>query len=1038
MLFSGCSWCRPLAPFVPLVCLLFAPLVAAAAAPADAAASAVKGLELFDNQVGALLEQHCLKCHGGDKTQGEFDLTTRDGLLKGGSDGAAVVPGDAQGSLLYKLITHADEPNMPDEADKLPDAAIAAIAAWIDAGAPYSKTLGEASGLPIGKRLITDADRQFWSFRPLSKTEPPVCKQPGWCRTPVDRFILAQLEAKGITPNGDAERRQLIRRAYFDLVGLPPKPEEVDAFLADASPDALDRVIDRLLASPHYGERWGRHWLDLARFAESHGYEQDYDRPAAFHYRDFVIRALNEDMPYDRFVRLQIAGDEFEPDNPAALMATGFLGAGTHATQITANQVEKERYDELDDMASTVGTAMLGLTVGCARCHDHKFDPIPQVDYYRLISTFTTTVRSEMELDLDPEQNRKARESFDREHAPLADALAKCEREQVAPRFEAWLAAGAKLPEPQWLVLEAQAIASAGGAKFTLQEDGSYLASGTNAQFDTYTFVAPTNLPQITAVRLEALADPSMVKGGPGRAANGNFALSDFRLTVTPTGGQPQPVKIAAAKATFDQQGLPVTAAIDDDKASCWAVDPQFGKDHAGVFELETPVGDERGLTLNFTLKFENNTGHNIGRLRLAVTTAARPVPLDGQRGPHKLLVEAQRALATAAEKRSDADRQALLAWFRTTDPDWIANNQAAQQHLAQVPQPKRTKVMVTSEGVPAIRFHTQGADFSDKTYYLKRGDLNQKVSEAPAGFLQVLSTAADGPAHWQSAPPPGGRTSYRRRGLANWITDSEQGAGHLLARVIVNRLWQHHIGRGIVATPSDFGVQGDRPTHPELLDWLAGELVRNEWRLKPIHKLIMQSAAYRESPAFDEARAAIDPDNKLCWRHARSRLEAEVLRDALLAASGTLDETMFGPGTLDESSRRRSIYFTIKRSQLIPLMVLFDSPEPLQGIGARSATTIAPQALALMNNARIRDCARAVSDRLSAGGEQALEQQIRGGYRLVLLREPDSQELRDSQSFIQAQVDSYRATGRADAQKAALADFCQALLNLNEFVFVE
>jgi hypothetical protein len=273
---------------------------------------------------------------------------------------------------------------------------------------------------------------------------------------------------------------------------------------------------------------------------------------------------------------------------------------------------------------------------------------------------------------------------------------------------------------------------------------------------------------------------------------------------------------------------------------------------------------------------------------------------------------------------------------------------------------------------------------------------------------------------------------------LANWLTDAQQGAGHLLARVIVNRLWQHHLGRGIVGTPSDFGVQGERPTHPELLDYLAGELVRGGWRLKPIHKLIVQSAAYRENDDFDERRAGVDPDNKLYWRHTRRRLEAEVLRDAMLSASGMLDETMFGPGSLDEGQRRRSLYFTIKRSQLIPLMALFDAPEPLQGVADRSSTTIAPQALALLNNAHIRQCARAMADRLPAADPNALAPAVEAGYRLALLRQPDAQELTDNLAFIGAQLESYRAAGRPEPLKLALADFCQALLTLNEFTYVE
>ena len=299
-----------------------------------------------------------MKCHGGEKTKGEFDLTLREGLLKGGADGVDVVPGKSKESRLIRLLSHSEEPYMPSKAPKLSDEKIARIAAWIDAGAPYDKPL-IAKAEKKTRDKVTDEDRKFWSFQPLQKPKVPQVKNASWCRNDLDRFVLAKLEEKKLKPNPAIERRKLIRRVYFDLIGLPPSPEEVDAFVNDKAPDAYAKLIDHLLASPHYGERWARHWLDLARFAESHGYEQDYDRTNAYHYRDFVIQALNADLPYDTFVKWQIAGDEFAPDELLAMKATGFLAAGTHATQITANQAEKERYDELDDIANTIGTSML-------------------------------------------------------------------------------------------------------------------------------------------------------------------------------------------------------------------------------------------------------------------------------------------------------------------------------------------------------------------------------------------------------------------------------------------------------------------------------------------------------------------------------------------------------------------------------------------------------------------------------------------------------------------------------------------------------
>jgi hypothetical protein len=728
----------------------------------------VEALRLFTDHVRPLLIEQCVNCHGGEKIKGDLDMTTRPGLLHPGENGPAIVPGKSVESRLLKLLRHEEEPHMPSKKPKLSDEQIGFIARWIDAGAPYDKPLIEKSTIAKGHATVTDDDRKFWSFTPLSRG--PVPKPPDaakWARTPVDQFILAKLQEKGIAPNPIADKHKVIRRATLDLTGLPPTPEELDAFVRDGSPDAYPKLIDRLLASPRYGERWARHWLDVARFAESHGYEQDYDRPYAYHYRDFVIRAFNDDLPYDTFVKWQLAGDEMEPDDYMALAATGFLGAGTHATQITANQAEKERYDELDDMANTTATAFLGLTVGCARCHDHKFDPIPQKDYYRFITSFTTTVRAVVVY----EHGRK--------------------------------------PQPQ-----------------------------------------PTTRPEGT---------------------------------------------------------YPAT-------------------------------------------------------------------------------------------------------------------------------QPNRVFMMICSEGIPAVRCHTQGPDYYDKTYFCKRGDVNQKEGEAAQGFLTVLENGG-GPWTGHAGQALSSQCSFRRRALANWITDTHAGAGQLLARVIVNRLWQHHFGRGLVATPNDFGAQGERPTHPELLDFLASELIRNDWHLKPIHKLIMTSAVYMQDNTYDDQRNAIDSDNRLLWRRPLVRLEAEAIRDSMLSVSGLLDATMYGPGTLDESMRRRSIYFFVKRSKIIPLMLLFDAPNSLSGMGARATTTVAPQALAMMNNPQVQAYARALASRMKS---PTLDESVRMTYRLVLSREPSRQEADDAASFLNEQSQQYRTAGAKDADQAALVDFCQAILSLNEFVYVE
>ena len=1011
----------------------------------DHAAKMARGLEVFKTHVRPVLVKSCVRCHGGKDTEGEFDLSDRAGLLKGGASGPAVLLGKGRDSLLYKMIAHTKEPFMPFQGKKLSNEVLGHLAAWIDLGAPYDEPL-VASRKPSSawtQKVIAPDAKRHWAFQPLLKVQIPAVKDEGWVRTPVDRFLLAKLEAVGLKPNPVADRRLLIRRAYFDLLGLPPAPEEVEAFLADRDPDAYGRLIDRLLARPEYGERWGRHWLDLARFAESHGFEHDYDRPTAFHYRDFVIKALNADLPYDTFVKWQIAGDEFPnlqpgPEQNLALTATGFLAAGVHSTQITKNEVEKHRYDELDDKLATVGTAMLGLTIGCARCHDHKYDPVPQADYYRLLASFTATVRGEVELNTDPEGYKRAFAAFQQAHEPFAHAVRRFEREQLPGRLATWEKSWTtELARFPWVTAEGVEAKSAGGATLTQLDDGSWLASGKNPNQDTYTFTLRTRLTGITGMRVEALAHPSLVKGGPGRAKQGNFALTDLRVTAVPAGAtnaKPVPVKLKNARATFEQQGLPAAAAVDGDAKSGWAVDPQFGKDHAAAFDCEVPVGFADGTIFTVTLQFKNNVEHSIGRVRLALTAAAAPpAPTAGL-----IREQALTALGTPAATRSAEQAAALLQWFRTQDADWQTLNQKAEAHRATAPRPQLVKALVATEGVAAVRLHTQGGDLLPETHFLRRGDPALKEGVASQAFLQVLSSSPQGAKHWQTPPPAGAKTSYQRRALAEWLTDVEHGSGALLARVIVNRLWQHHLGRGLVATPSDFGLRGEAPSHPELLDWLAGRLIDGGWRLKELHKLLMTSAAYMQGSEVDDARLAADRENRLFWRRPARRLEAEVIRDALLAVSGELDGRMFGAGTLDPASKRRSIYFTVKRSKLVPMMQVFDAPDALGGVAERPTTTVAPQALYLMNNPQVRAYARGLARRVAAASVTGPDEAIRQAYRTALSREPNGDELTESRHFLQEQTQRYQTTGVNQPAQAALVDFCQTLLCLNEFVYVD
>ena len=887
----------------------------------------------------------------------------------------------------------------------------------------------------------------WWAFRPLGKTAPPMhLGGEGFVRNAIDQWVLADLRDRGLSPNPRASRRTLIRRAYFILTGMPPTPGQVSAFERDTSQNAWEKVVENLLDSPRYGERWGRHWLDVARFAESSGFEHDYDRPSAYHYRDFVIKALNTDMPYDQFVRWQLAGDEYEPDNPLALMATGFLGAGVFPTQITANEVERVRYDAMDDMLSTTGAAFLGLTVGCARCHDHKTDPIPSEDYYRMLSTFTTTVRSEVKLDLEPEKYQKALEVYNREHTPLLAAQEAYEDTELPGRFDAWLKDGALQLEPiVWRLLEPSFVHSKAGATFKQLEDGSYLVEGDNGDKDVYTFIASPQTARLRSLRLEALSHESMTRGGPGRAANGNIGLSRIRLFVVADNQvQEREIKLQNPRATFEQNAdsLSIASSLDDNPKTGWAVDPQFGENHAAVFDFEGPVTLREGEKLKVLLEFNLNTRHNIGRPRLSVSRE-KGAGFDDGALPAEIseILTKLDSLNGEAYELPEKERHALMHWWKHTDPQWNKLNAAVVKHAETKPSPELTKVLICAEGYPAVRMHTQGADFFEKTYFLKRGSTDSKGDEVSQGFLQALYRDPGDMEKWRFDAPEGAKFSGRRRSLAEWLTDVDEGAGHLLARVMVNRIWQHHFGQGLVRTPNDFGVLGEPPEHPALLDWLAQRLIHEGWRLKPIHQLIMSSRTWQQmsgQPRTLQGESGQTKSIPNAFYPRQRRLEAEAIRDSLLFVSGLMDDRMYGPGVLDATTHRRSIYLTIKRSKMINAMQAYDAPEPLVSQGTRPTTTVAPQALLLMNGPHIRHWAEAFSERFAPNIKQSIYDSVQQAYHIGLNREPTRFELAESAAFIAAQTERYRAEEQANAERLALTDFAQIVMGLNEFIYVE
>ena len=1022
---------------VPLLAALTLNLVADAEdLPADHAARIKEGIALFQKTIRPTLIENCLKCHGDEKTRSGLDLSTRELLLEGGETDDAVNLNDPAKSYLLMLIRHEEEPEMPPKKAKLPDALIGDFQKWIALGAPYDKPLLVKDRSKTTAMQVTQSDREFWSFKPLTNPTPPATDS-SWPQTRIDHFIFAKLSENKLTPNPPASDHTRIRRAYLSLIGLPPTPEQLKTALSQTHA----QLIDELLTNPHYGERWARHWLDAARFAESHGFEQDYDRKYAFHYRDFVIKALNSDMPWDQFVRWQLAGDEIAPDNPLAMMATGFLGAGVFPTQLTEKEFESARYDELDDMAATTGTAMLGLTIGCARCHDHKFDPIPVKDYYQFVSIFTSTIRSEVDIPIDSDIYLTQLEEWTVRHTKASQDLASYQAKPAFTKaFDHWLKnqAPSNLNTSDWTILNTTSASSDQSAtKLTSEPGGSLLASGNPPAKEIYTLKYQPGAGELRFLRIEALTHPSMKQNGPGRASNGNFALSDLKLFTSKSGSKKQEIKFTSANATHQQNktNLSVASSIDSDpNNSGWAVDVGgIGKDQAAVFELAKPLQLADDETLELTLNFSTNTQHSLGRIRVSISDKPSP-PVKVGSGKNPLLDQALKGLR--AGNLTKQQRQTLFPLFAKTDPQWQKLTDTVQKILSTKPKPTVAKVQVTSEGFPPTKHHADGRGFPHfypETHFLSRGDPSQKKGIAQPGYLQVLMRNDKATSDWNESPPADWtRTSYRRRGLANWITDTENGAGHLLARVVVNRVWHHHFGRGIVATPNDFGLQGELPTHPDLLDHLAQNLITNGWNLKSLHRDILLSSTWLQSSTPSSEKTALDPENKFLSRFSSRRLEAEVIRDSILAAAGQLDPKMFGPGTLDQGQRRRSIYFMIKRSRLVSMMQVFDQPEPLASQGSRPSTTIAPQALLFMNNPQVVQWAHFLATTLDKKDPDIAIQQL---YLRALTREPTPTELRDNRAFFDAQSASY--SGQKNAHQLALADLCQILFSLNEFIYL-
>jgi mono/diheme cytochrome c family protein len=837
-----------------------------------------EGLELYRKSIKPLFQKHCVDCHGGSKTKGGLDLTKRINLMQGGDSGPVVVVGDHKASLLFETIAHTVEQKMPYKKPKLHPDEIQQIGRWIDLGTVYSpEDLGTSADLAKKPMEITEKDRAFWSFGPLDKVHPPKVGNEDWSANPIDQFLFSAMNGAGLKPELEASRETLLRRVSFGLLGLPPSPDEMKAFLVDKDPDAYGKQIDRLLNSDHFGERWGRHWLDLARFGESHGYEADNDRANAYSYRDAVIKALNKDIPYDQFIKWQLAGDEYAPDDLLAVTLTGFISAGPLITNEGGDRV---KWDKLDDIVSATGEAMLGLTIGCARCHDHKYDPITAKDYYGLAGIFANHKIHDVSLLSKEDQN-----AFETKR----DALRK-KAEEAKKRHEDW---------------------------FKQKES-------------------------------------SIVKENIEK----NIMLSDKQKKLL----------------------------IDLEKAK----EPEWGE-----------------LRKKYDLLFRVN------RKELAKSFS------------EEVREEEQ-------ELRKEMDR-------------------LSKEHREFKP-PNNSKGMVVTD-------HNKARP---QAFFLDRGDWRSKT-KMDYQFVEVLMPTSHSTGKWLMDTPKEAKTSHSRRALAEWMTDTQEGAGRLLARVIVNRIWQHHFGKGIVKTSSNFGAQGAQPSHPELLDWLALDLVRNGWSLKRVHKKILMSAAYRQATTSKKEKLKKDPTNQYLSYRSPVRLEAEIIRDSILAVSGMLNRQMFGqsikpwihtdaittgstrkwPMNVKDGPNtwRRSIYIYAKRSMLMPMMQAFDLPDSTRSCAVRNTTTVAPAALLMLNNEFIREQSRHLAMRVSEEAGISPGDQVMKLYQIAFSRMATRDEVKLGIEFMDRQARTYAGEPDkviADGHRMdALTNYCQAIIALNEFIYI-
>jgi len=927
--------------------------------------------------------------------EGGLTLDSRSGWEQGGDSGPAVVVGQPDESLLIKMVRWTDDNHQMPPKEKLPAVEIALLEQWVTSGAVDPR---------VQDKMRPNA-ADWWSLKPLVTPHVP---DVAGVDHPVDRFIRAHLAERQIAPSAEADRRTLIRRVYFDLHGLPPSPAEVEAFVKGGDYEAL---VDKLLDSPRYGERWARHWLDTIHFAETHGCGHDLPRDHAWRYRDYVIEALNTDKPWPRFIREQLAADRLFPDEPGLTAALGFLGAGVF--DHSAYQTAPTNFDYLDrdDMVTQTMGAFVSTTANCARCHAHKFDPITQEDYYALQAVFAGVIEGDISFDDDDGIGRQ-RKHWQR-LVNAADARDK--NVTLAPEYAALVQ---KWEQEQgtpiaWMPFRYESFVSIEGATLTRESD-ILISSGAKPDKETYVINATMTLPTITALRLDVIADPSLPMGGPGRQDNGNLTVSEFEAQLFEPGAT-QPVQLTFSRATadFDQAEWTSQMAIDGNPATGWGIHSSVGQSHHAVFELATPLTLSTDARLKIRIKQLSGRSHLVGRFKLSATDAATT-------GVSPMPSQVHEALAIPAESRPEEQRVAIAVH---------ALRLIARAELATLPPP--SQVYAAAKHADVLLAVGQGTPTDigvpKPVHLLRRGEFDQPVDEVKSGALSAVDTLDS-----RFLQAHAGDESERRAALANWLADEKNP---LTWRSITNRVWHYHFGRGICDSPNDFGRMGGTPSHPALLDWLACELRDHGGSLKHLHRLIVTSAAYRQSSEHRDDAEELDADNRLLWRMNRLRLDADSYRDFVIATADQLDLTVGGPSVrqfitgppvqltptlnylaYDWASlpkHRRSIYRFVWRGVPDPFMDALDFPDLGMLAPTRSFSASALQSLALYNNAFVLHFSEELGKQFKPPAE---------AVRRILLREPTADELREFTAY---------------AEKSGIAALCRVLINSNEFLFV-